>query len=36
MEITLIVWKDVGHLNSFGFIEKSVVQIFCDIASEEL
>lgn len=36
MEITLIVGKDVAHLNSFGFIEKSVVQIFCDIASEEL
>lgn len=36
MEITLIVGKDVSHLNTFGFIEKSVVQIFCDIASEEL
>ncbi|NBQ16739.1 hypothetical protein EBU24_00285 [bacterium] len=36
MEITLIVGKNVDHLNTFGFIEKSVVQIFCDIASEEL
>lgn len=36
MEITLIIGKDVSHLNTFGFIEKSIVQIFCDIASDEL
>jgi hypothetical protein len=36
VELLLIVGKNVDYLNSFGFIEKSIVQIFCDIASDEL
>lgn len=36
MELTLILGKNVDYFNSFGFIEKSIVQIFCDIATDEL
>lgn len=36
MELTSIVGKDINHLNKFGFIEKSIVQTFCDIANNQL
>jgi hypothetical protein len=36
MEITLMIGKNINCLNACGFIEKSVIQIFCDIASGEL
>ena len=36
MEITLMIGKNLDSLNACGFIEKSVIQIFCDIASDEL
>jgi hypothetical protein len=36
MEITLMIGKNLDCLNSCGFIEKNVIQIFCDIASGEL
>ena len=36
MEITLMIGKNLNCLNACGFIEKNVIQIFCDIASNEL